>query len=144
MKFKALFFIFLFVACGVSRSSAADVGQPQTINGYLVDVACALENAKTPDPNFPAKHDKGCLKMPDCQKSGYGVLTSDNKLYKFDANGNAEARKFIELTEKDKDWKVTVTGSGSRRQYCRELAHVAEIKPLFCYLTVFVLTALAV
>ncbi len=109
MRFKSLFFIFLFAACGVS-SFAADVGKSHTLSGYLVDVACASENMKKPDPKFPVNHDKECLKMSDCQKSGYAVLTNDNKLYKFDAKGNEEAKKLIDLTNKDKDWKVTVTG----------------------------------
>ena len=82
----------------------------QTISGYLVDLACAAENSARPDPKFGASHEKSCLQMPDCEKSGYGVLTLDNKVIRFDSKGNEEAKKFIQMTNKGKDWKVTVSG----------------------------------
>lgn len=85
-------------------------GAAQTVSGYLVDLACAAENSARPDAKFGANHDKSCLQMPDCQKAGYGVLTSDNKVLRFDSNGNEQAKKFIEMTNKYKDWKVTVSG----------------------------------
>ena len=91
---------------------AADkpVSGEQTISGHLVDVACGSQNSAKPDSNFGATHDKSCLQMDDCVKSGYGVLTSENKVIKFDSKGNEQARKFIQMTNKDKDWKVTVSG----------------------------------
>ena len=82
----------------------------QTVSGYLVDLACAAENSARPDPKFGPTHDKSCLQMSDCEKAGYGVLTSDNKVLRFDSKGNEEAKKFIQMTDKQKDWKVTVTG----------------------------------
>lgn len=85
--------------------------QPQTVKGHLVDLACASENAEKPKPNFREKHSKRCLQMPDCAESGYGVLTADDKVIKFDAKGNETAKKFIEGTDHDRDWKVTVTGT---------------------------------
>ena len=48
--------------------------------------------------------------MPECEESGYALLTSDNKVIKFDKAGNATAKQFIAKTDKDKDWKVNVTG----------------------------------
>ena len=83
----------------------------KTINGYLVDVACATENAEKPKADFGAKHSKKCLQMPECTESGYAVLTADNKLIKFDKASNESAKKFIAVTDHDKDWKVAVTGS---------------------------------
>jgi hypothetical protein len=49
--------------------------------------------------------------MPECEKSGYGVLTEDKKVIRFDAASNEKARKFIADLTKDKDIKVTVTGT---------------------------------
>ena len=85
--------------------------KPQTLNGYLVDVACASENIEKPKADFGAKHSKTCLQMPECTESGYGVLTADNQLTKFDKDSNEQIKKFIADTAKDKDWKVTVTGT---------------------------------
>jgi hypothetical protein len=79
------------------------------VQGYLVDLACASEEGQK--PGFGAKHSKMCLQMPECVKSGYGVLTDDKKVIKFDAQSNAKAKQFIAGMKKDKDIKVNVTGT---------------------------------
>jgi hypothetical protein len=79
------------------------------VQGYLVDLACASEEGQK--PGFGAKHSKMCLQMPECVKSGYGVLTDDKKVIKFDAASNAKAKQFIAGMNKDKDIKVNVTGT---------------------------------
>jgi len=79
------------------------------VQGYLVDLACAREDGQK--PGFGAKHSKDCLKMPDCVKSGYGVLTDDKKVIHFDAAGNQKAKEFIAGLNKEKDIKVNVTGA---------------------------------
>ena len=79
------------------------------VQGYLVDLACAREEGEK--TGFGAKHSTMCLQMPECAKSGYGVLTDDKKVIKFDAASNAKARQFIADLKKTKDIKVNVTGS---------------------------------
>jgi hypothetical protein len=79
------------------------------VQGYLVDIACASEIGQK--PGFGEKHSKGCLQMPDCAGSGYGVLTDDKKVIKFDAASNAKAKQFIADLTKNKDIKVNVTGT---------------------------------
>jgi hypothetical protein len=79
------------------------------VQGYLVDLACASEEGQK--PGFGAKHSKMCLQMPECAKSGYGVLTDDKKVIKFDAASNTKAKQFIAGLKKDKDIKVNVTGT---------------------------------
>jgi hypothetical protein len=79
------------------------------VQGYLVDIACASEEGQR--ANFGAKHSKDCLQMPDCAKSGYGVLTDDKKVIKFDAASNEKAKQFIADLKKQKDIKVNVTGT---------------------------------
>ena len=79
------------------------------VQGYLVDLACSKEEGQT--PGFGAKHSKMCLQMPECVKSGYGVLTDDKKVIKFDAASNAKAKHFIAGLKKTKDIKVNVTGT---------------------------------
>jgi len=98
--------LILFAAMAVS-AFAADT----QVKGYLVDLACAAEDGQT--AGFGAKHTKGCLQMPDCVKSGYGVLTDDKKVIKFDKAGNEQAKKFIADLKKAKDIKVSVTGAVS-------------------------------
>jgi len=79
------------------------------VQGYLVDIACASEEGQR--ANFGVKHSKDCLQMPDCAKSGYGVLTDDKKVIKFDAASNEKAKQFIADLKKAKDIKVNVTGT---------------------------------
>ena len=96
--------LILFTALAVS-SFAADT----TVKGYLVDLACASEEGQK--PGFGAKHTKDCLEMDDCAKSGYGILTDDKKVIKFDQASNEQAKKFIADLKKTKDIRVNVTGA---------------------------------
>jgi hypothetical protein len=84
-------------------------GADTQVKGYLVDLDCAREQGQKPD--FGSKHTKRCLQMPDCANSGYGVLTLDKQILRFDKAGNEEAKKFIAATTKNNDIQVTVTGS---------------------------------
>lgn len=79
-----------------------------TVKGYLVDMNCAREEGSKPD--FGAKHTRDCLQMPDCVNSGYGILTEDKRILKFDKAGNERAQRFIADLKKDKDIRVIVTG----------------------------------
>jgi hypothetical protein len=99
------FAIILIAATALSACAAADT----IVKGYLVDLSCAREDGQ--EPGFGAKHTKGCLQMPECVKSGYGVLTDDKKIIMFDAAGNEKAKKFIGGLKKDKDIKVNVAGT---------------------------------
>jgi hypothetical protein len=55
-------------------------------------------------------HTKECALMPECQKSGYGVYTADNKFLKFDEAGNRKALAAIRASAKLDDFEVEVTG----------------------------------
>lgn len=111
---KRTFGLFVVLALAAIAAFAGQdkmMAGKQTINGYLVDVACASENMQKPKADFGMKHSKQCLQMPECTESGYGILTPDNKFTKFDKASNEQVQKFIADTDHDKDWKVTVTGS---------------------------------
>jgi hypothetical protein len=55
-------------------------------------------------------HTRECLLMPECEKSGYGVYTSDNKFLKFDEAGNRKALAAIKASGKLDDFEVEITG----------------------------------
>jgi hypothetical protein len=55
-------------------------------------------------------HTRECLLMPACEKSGYGVYTTDDKYLKFDAAGNRRALAAIKASPKLDDFEVQVTG----------------------------------
>jgi len=100
------FILILFAAMCIS-ALAADT----TVKGYLVDLACAREEGQK--DGFGASHGKDCLQMPDCVKSGYGILTESKQIIMFDKAGNDQAKKFISDLKKAKDIRVTVTGAVS-------------------------------
>jgi len=106
LKKTALILIALMLLGAMAASALAT---DTTVKGYLVDRACASEDAN--NPGFGAKHTKNCLQMPNCEKSGYAVLTEDNKVITLDYNGNVQAKKFIAALTKNNDIRVIVTGT---------------------------------
>jgi hypothetical protein len=80
-----------------------------TLKGTLVDVSCATERASDLD-SLRAKHTRKCLQMPDCDKSGFAILTADNQVLRFDDAGNDKARKLIAATVREKQWDIKVSG----------------------------------
>lgn len=97
--------IIIFFAAVAMSAMAADTA----VKGFLVDISCAEDEGQ--NPGFGAGHSRQCLQMQDCADSGYGVLTPDKKVIRFDKAGNDAARKFIAGITKENDVKVTVTGT---------------------------------
>jgi hypothetical protein len=89
--------------------SAGAQGQP--LKGTLMDNACSSHHAT--EAGYTESHDKKCLLMDACVKSGYSLVTADKKVLKFDAKGNDLALALIKKTDRDKDWKVNVDGKVS-------------------------------
>jgi hypothetical protein len=83
--------------------------QTQTLKGHLVDVMCATKHAAEAD--YIANHDKKCLLMEGCVKSGYSLVTADGKVLKLDAKGSQQALDLIKKTERTSNWTVAVNGT---------------------------------
>jgi hypothetical protein len=83
---------------------------PQTVSGYLVDVMCSTKHASE-GAAFGATHDKSCLLMEACVKSGYSIMTTDNRVLKFDPKGNETALALINRTNREGNWRINVTGT---------------------------------
>ena len=96
----------LLILCAFSAGTFAQDGQK--VHGYLVDAICAKNHAK--EAGYGANHTKKCSLMDVCARSGFSLITDDQKVFQFDAKGNEEALNLLKLTERDKDWKVVVTG----------------------------------
>jgi hypothetical protein len=47
--------------------------------------------------------------MPNCEKTGYGVFSADNKFLVFDAAGNEQASTALKASKKKDDLKVKST-----------------------------------
>lgn len=96
----------LFVVAFTVAMAAQSDGQK--LSGYLIDTVCANNHAT--EPGYAANHDKQCNLMAGCIKSGFSLITADDKVFKFDQKGDEQALALIKATDKDKRWKVTVTG----------------------------------
>jgi len=69
----------------------------------VVDVNCSKKVAADPD-----SHTRACALK--CQESGFGILTSDKKFLKFDANGNKEVIAALKASDKKDHLRANVTG----------------------------------
>ena len=113
------------LACGVAISAESPAAG--TIKGVLLDKECSpnaeARMVSTPAPHFEGgmlwayTHTRKCLLMPACQRSGYGVFTSDTHKYlSFDAAGNQKAAAAIQASKKEDDIQIEVTGQVSGDQ----------------------------
>ena len=76
----------------------------QTFNDVsVVDVNCSKKVAADAD-----SHTRDCALM--CEKSGYGIITSDKKFLKFDADGNAKIVAALKASDKTDHLRVNVSG----------------------------------
>ena len=105
----------LVPAFAVALATAAPGTQVQ---GILIDQMCSskAEVHIVSGPRLEGgmivaeAHERTCALMPDCQRSGYGVFTYDNKFLKFDKSGDRKALAMLRASKKDDDLKVEVTG----------------------------------
>jgi len=90
----------------------AQTPKPVTIEGYIIDNACADQHKS--DATFAAtvkKHSKGCALMDSCVTSGYAVLTNDAKLYKLDKAGNESTEAILRATTTKSGLAVVIEGT---------------------------------
>ena len=94
----------LFLLTGLAGVlSAAEV------EGVLMDKMCSMKALKD-GQKAATMHTRQCAMMPDCEKSGYGVFTADNKYLVFDAAGNEQAAAALKSSKKKDNLKVKVSG----------------------------------
>ena len=80
------------------------LAETKTFNDVsIIDVACAKKAAATADA-----HTKECALA--CEKSGFGIVTADNKFLKFDADGNAKILEQLKSSDKTDHLRVNVSG----------------------------------
>jgi hypothetical protein len=106
---------FIFSLTGIMALSLVVMaqGDKTTLEGYMVDKACATGTgkvAKAADPQAAAANEpKSCVLMDGCMKSGLGIY-SGGKYTEFDKKGIALAKAALEKSKKDKGAKFKVTG----------------------------------
>jgi len=100
---------FVYLAALLCTLGATSFAADEVVNGYLLDVACSGRRMQKPGP--PASHSRGCLQVPECSNSGYGILTAEKRFIRFDEQGNEKVRKLLAETSRQSDFKIAVTGT---------------------------------
>jgi len=72
-------------------------------NVPVIDILCAKKSAANPDA-----HTRDCALQ--CQGSGFAIVTSEQKVLKFDAEGNQKILSQIKSTKKQDHLRVDVSG----------------------------------
>lgn len=80
------------------------------VSGYLIDNACA-GSAKGDLATRAKGHTVSCALMDSCEKSGYSVVTDDNKRYKLNEKGEGMAAELLKNTKSTKGVKVDLEGN---------------------------------
>ena len=88
----------------------AVVASGETVQGVLMDKACSAK-AVSGGQQVAKDHTTECALLPDCQKSGYGVFTTDGKFLSFDVKGNGRATQLVKTTKKKDNLRITVDGT---------------------------------
>lgn len=109
--FRNLCIASLVAGCGLIASETK-------VQGVLIDKQCSskAETRIVPGPRLEGgivvayTHMRNCALMPECQKSGYGVFTYENKFLAFDEAGNRKALAALKESKKEDDLRVEVTG----------------------------------
>jgi hypothetical protein len=107
-------------ASHLSGGGKADTPGQVKIQGVLIDEKCS-PNSQTRVVSglnthleggivWAYTHTRKCALMPECQRSGYGLATHDNRFLKFDAAGNRKAAELLRASNKEDDLEVEVTG----------------------------------
>lgn len=93
----------------ILSASLAGTLSAAEVDGVLMDKMCSMKAAKD-GQRAATMHTRQCAMMPECEKSGYGVFTADNKFLVLDAAGNEKAVAALKTSTKKDNLKVKVTG----------------------------------
>ncbi len=102
---RKIFLFTLALAMTGALAFAKDTPKPVKISGYLIDNMCAKEHT---GEEAAKEHETSCALS--CAMSGFAV-TSGDKTYKLDAEGNETALKMYKETKNKKGMKVAVEGT---------------------------------
>jgi len=99
MRMKLLASVLAFALVAAPAFAATETFN----NVSVIDVSCSKKAAANADA-----HTRECALA--CAKSGYGILTEDQKFLKFDANGNKEILAQLKASDKADHLRADVTG----------------------------------
>ena len=102
--------LILFCLAGSSGFGKGAKPASPSWTGYLIDLTCARER-KAEEKDLGLKHTKKCMQMPDCDRSGFGLLTATNDVLIFDEESNQKVRALLQQSTQRADLQVVVQGT---------------------------------
>jgi hypothetical protein len=111
-KFSALLISLLFVASMALAAEPAPGSGTSTLSGVVVDNACASGH-KDDLSEFVKTHTKDCALMPNCEASGYSLVTPDGKALAFDKASSLKIAKFLKTKKGTLNVEVKVKKAGN-------------------------------
>jgi len=111
-KLLALLVGLLLVASMAFAAETAASPETTTLNGVVVDNACASShNADLAE--FVKTHTKDCALMPNCEASGYSLVTPDGQARIFTKQSSKKVAKFLKAKKSTLNVEVKIKKSGA-------------------------------
>ena len=79
------------------------------LQGLVVDWKCAKQMVRD-GREKTLRNTRSCSLMKNYQRSGYGLITDDKKIYRLDDPGNQHILQLLQNTPDKDNLKVVVTG----------------------------------
>ena len=81
----------------------------ETLEGYVIDVACVRKNARDELLEKAETHERECALMGHCVESGYGIVTEDDRLTVLDPEATTKVVEVVKNTDTQKGIRLRVT-----------------------------------
>ena len=81
----------------------------ETIEGYVVDIACLRKYALSTTHEQAQNHSKHCALMGHCIESGYGLVTNEGQVALLDATATPAVISALQASEGEKGIRLSVT-----------------------------------
>jgi hypothetical protein len=94
---------------GVALGMFSALGYAETWNGKLIDAACSDKSQQNPAESKQKSDLTAC--EASAATTSFAIQTSDGKVYKLDASGNAKASTALKGNPTNKNPMATVSGS---------------------------------
>ncbi|MFL6350996.1 MAG: hypothetical protein ACJ74Z_03980 [Bryobacteraceae bacterium] len=94
-------YVFLAMGCLVDGAE---------VQGLVVNRDCGEDIVKH-GRQIILKHSRDCSLRKDYRRDGYGIVTNDQKFYRFDDVGNKKARELLKNIPDKDNLKVIISGA---------------------------------
>lgn len=81
----------------------------ESVEGYVIDVACIRKNPRDELLEKARTHSKECALMGHCVESGFGLVTEDDRLTLLDPKATREVVDVVEESDTQQGIRLQVT-----------------------------------